>query len=566
LGCAMKGLLTFLALSFLILFTLFPTSSLTATRGINISSKQGQSLYLYEDYHALVVGVSNYGKWPDLPNAVQDAREVATSLKQLGFEVKLLLDPTSREMKSALTEVVYGIGNQKNRALLIYFAGHGETLDLADGTKLGYVIPSDCPLKTEDPIGFDDKALSMKEMEILALKVQSKHLLMVFDSCFSGSIFNLVRAAPVDISEKSTLPVRQFITAGGAGEQVPDQSVFKVVFLNGIAGDADLNGDGYVTGSELGMHLQDKVVNYSRGGQHPQYGKINNPKLDRGDFIFVPLKTHGKEVAEAPGSKEPAEKMALEEEIKRLRAEMEETSRTVQELRAKEAQEGRLAYAPKTAQSPYDILRNGQGPFVIDDFEDGNLWSINFNDKWMDWTKGPARLNLSPDRTQGANGTSCSMKLEYELGEGSACRVLMGRFWNERAERIEKGELAAYDMTRFKKISFFLKGENQKTSLPGPNKMLVILSCYAKEIKSASGKWAQYRNRTEIVPDSDWKRIEMPWDDFVPSAWTKHNVSDYPISPDLRHVLGLSFMFSSFKGDDGSPGSNTVWIDEITLE
>ena len=96
--------------------------------------------------------------------------------------------------------------------------------------------------------------------------------------------------------------------------------------------------------------------------------------------------------------------------------------------------------------------------------------------------------------------------------------------------------------------------------------MLVILSCYAKEIKSASGKWAQYRNRTEIVPDSDWKRIEMPWDDFVPSAWTKHNVSDYPISPDLRHVLGLSFMFSSFKGDDGSPGSNTVWIDEITLE
>ena len=35
------------------------------------------------------------------------------------------------------------------------------------------------------------------------------------------------------------------------------------------------------------MYLADKVVNYTRGRQHPQYGKINNPNLDRGDFIFV---------------------------------------------------------------------------------------------------------------------------------------------------------------------------------------------------------------------------------------------------------------------------------------
>jgi len=82
---------------------------------------------------------------------------VAANLKQLGFEVKLVLNPSSREMKSALNEVVYGMGNQKNRALLFYYAGHGETLELADGTKLGYIITSDCPLKMKDPMGFDDK-------------------------------------------------------------------------------------------------------------------------------------------------------------------------------------------------------------------------------------------------------------------------------------------------------------------------------------------------------------------------------------------------------------------------
>ena len=234
-----------------------------------------------------MVGVSEYDTWPDLPNAVKDAEEVASTLTGIGFKVQLLLNPTSDGLQSALRNMAFGLGKEENRALLFYFAGHGETLELADNTELGYIIPSDCPLKNRDPLGFDDKAISMKVVESYALKAKSKHLLMVFDSCFSGSLFNLVRAAPVDITEKSARPVRQFITGGGAGEQVPDRSTFKVVFLDGVKGEADLNRDGYVTGSELGMYLQDKVVNYTRGGQHPQYGKINNPKLDKGDFIFL---------------------------------------------------------------------------------------------------------------------------------------------------------------------------------------------------------------------------------------------------------------------------------------
>ncbi|MFQ5687048.1 MAG: hypothetical protein ACE5GV_10345 [Candidatus Scalindua sp.] len=35
------------------------------------------------------------------------------------------------------------------------------------------------------------------------------------------------------------------------------------------------------------MYLDTSVVNYSRDSQHPQYGRIRHPKLDKGDFIFV---------------------------------------------------------------------------------------------------------------------------------------------------------------------------------------------------------------------------------------------------------------------------------------
>ena len=33
--------------------------------------------------------------------------------------------------------------------------------------------------------------------------------------------------------------------------------------------------------------MQDNVVNYSYENQHPQYGKIRNAYLDKGDFVFV---------------------------------------------------------------------------------------------------------------------------------------------------------------------------------------------------------------------------------------------------------------------------------------
>jgi len=272
------------------------------TRGIRVTAKTGQSLYLYKSYHAMVVGVSNYEKWPKLPNAVNDAKEVASKLKEFGFEVKLVLDPTYREMRTALSDLVYELGREENRALMLYYAGHGETETLADKTTMGYIIPRDCPIMEKDPKGFANHAISMRDIESASMRIQSKHVLMLFDSCFSGSLFALVRAVPHDISEKSALPVRQYITAGREDEQVPDKSMFKRCFLIGLDGDADLTGDGYVTGSELGMYLSDKVVNYTHRRQHPQYGKINNPDLDRGDFIFA-LKAAAKEkepVAVAP--------------------------------------------------------------------------------------------------------------------------------------------------------------------------------------------------------------------------------------------------------------------------
>jgi formylglycine-generating enzyme required for sulfatase activity len=111
---------------------------------------------------------------------------------------------------------------------------------------------------------------------------------MLFDSCFSGSIFTLrSEQVPPIIDDKIQSKVRQYITSGGEDESVPDKSYFKTCLLQGLDGYADLNKDNYVTGIELGSYLKDNVVNYSNKTQHPQYGTINDPKLDKGDFVFA---------------------------------------------------------------------------------------------------------------------------------------------------------------------------------------------------------------------------------------------------------------------------------------
>ena len=330
-----------------------PPAVEAVSRGIVVDahdpSGSTTQLQLYSGYHALVVGCGDYRSgWPKLPNPVKDAQEVAAALKQLNWDVELLEDPGWDRLDNALNRLITGPGREKNRAVLFWYSGHGYTLEEADGTRLGYIVPVDAPLPARDEIGFMRRAIDMRQIETIVKRIRAKHVLMVFDSCFSGAIFSMVRAAPSDyIEEKIASPVREFITAGRENEKVPDHSVFKICFLQGIEdGYADLNRDGYVTGEELGAYLQEKVINYSRKAQHPQFGKINNPKLDKGDFVFV-LKSRS---AVAP-SAVPAPAPAVEKKPPAEKAAQPPLSRPA------EAESQRLAYAPKKAPLPSISLR-----------------------------------------------------------------------------------------------------------------------------------------------------------------------------------------------------------------
>ena len=152
---------------------------------------------------------------------------------------------------------------------------------------MGYLVPTDAPDPQQDLNGFLDKALDLQMIDVYSKRIQSKHALFLFDSCFSGELFALSRAVPQEIASNTTKPVRQYITSGSANETVPDRSFFREQFINGIGGEADTNSDGYVTGSELGQFLFSSVTKYTKNYQTPQYGKIRDRNLDQGDFVFA---------------------------------------------------------------------------------------------------------------------------------------------------------------------------------------------------------------------------------------------------------------------------------------
>jgi len=161
-----------------------------------------------------------------------------------------------------------------------FFAGHGQTETLPGGGKKGYIIPVDA-----DMSNYSSTAISMEQVRSLSRRIPAKHILFVMDSCYSG--LGLNRSAGVSpkasdyLRKISSMRVVQIITAGGKGEQVQEKighGLFTTYFLRALMGEADINKDNVVTGTELGAW----VSNASNQAQTPLYGRLEG----EGEFLL----------------------------------------------------------------------------------------------------------------------------------------------------------------------------------------------------------------------------------------------------------------------------------------
>ena len=241
---------------------------------------------LYRMSFAVVIGINQYEKWPGLEFAVADANAVKNALQKTGFDdITIIMDKEATQRR-ILSELFHKLPAKvdRNDRVLFYFAGHGQTEDLPGGGKKGYIIPVDAETDS-----YASTAVSMEQIRSLSSRIAAKHIFYVMDCCYSGLGLNRATGVMPGISDYlrkvAAMRVVQIITAGGQGEQVQEKEghgLFTAYFLKAIKGEADLDKDNVVTGTELGAYLRPNVSNASGQAQTPLFGRLEG----EGEFLF----------------------------------------------------------------------------------------------------------------------------------------------------------------------------------------------------------------------------------------------------------------------------------------
>jgi Tol biopolymer transport system component len=247
--------------------------------------------------HALLIGVSHYhdSAWGALPNVSDDVTVLKKSLAPHFATVDKLINPTAETLLKTLREFLLGKRNHSDERLLVYYAGHGFTVfNQYSREDMGYVTGSDTPGYRDTWNNSITNAISFQDIDALNRQTQARQVIMLFDSCFSGSLFS-TRSGDVDpkhydyerARDAIHRPVRYYITAGGPTETIPAISPFAELVARGLGGEADIYKDGFITAEELGQYLQRNIPVYTHQSLHPLKGTIFDTKLDKGEFIFI---------------------------------------------------------------------------------------------------------------------------------------------------------------------------------------------------------------------------------------------------------------------------------------
>jgi hypothetical protein len=261
--------------------------------------------------HALVIGISEYANtaWPSLTYAEKDARAIATFLRRQDFRVIELYnaEATRAAIIGAMEDVLPGRIGKGDRVVLFY-SGHGHTRNF-EGVDYGYIVPHDAGPGTGSMIAMD--TLNTWSQKISA----ARHQLFLMDACFGGLLApkasampSVARDHPAYIREIVRRDARQYLTAGGRDQQVLDggpkgYSYFTGYLLEALQdGFGDIDGDGYITASELASYLIPRATNRY---QTPGAGTL--PGHGLGDFVFA---------APGAGGSRPSGDMAEEDRTK----------------------------------------------------------------------------------------------------------------------------------------------------------------------------------------------------------------------------------------------------------
>ena len=225
---------------------------------------------IYDNSYALIIGIDKYENVRSLDYAVKDAEDIQSMLvDKFNFQQdNIVLLKNEQATQASILQEFSNITKKANDndRVLIFFAGHGETIDLPDGGEMGFLLPVD-----GDKTDLYLSAIKMEELRTLSLLSNAKHILYLVDACYGGIVSVGARgldanSTPDYLQKITQYKSRQIISAGGRDEEVIEKpewghSAFTKNLLSGLRDSkADTDSDGIITAQELGTYLKKKVT------------------------------------------------------------------------------------------------------------------------------------------------------------------------------------------------------------------------------------------------------------------------------------------------------------------
>ena len=195
---------------------------------------------------AISAGISGYASSADILNrASMDAVEMYNFLiEEQGVEpdhVILLVDAlaTSEEFVSGITSLLTAAGPEDK--VIVFYSGHGDQSYPGSGG-------SEEPDSANEFLCLYDDDISDDRIASLIDSLAVSPVFLFFDACFSGGFVN-------DFGEGSNVLI---LTAAREDLSVSER-ILTPILLQGSRGDADSNGNGYVSALELMTYIDERL-------------------------------------------------------------------------------------------------------------------------------------------------------------------------------------------------------------------------------------------------------------------------------------------------------------------
>jgi uncharacterized caspase-like protein len=234
--------------------------------------------------YAIVIGIEHYRqKLPKADFATSDAKLMSEYLtKAMGYpEENVILLLNDRALQSDLTKYFEKwLPNNVDKAstVFIYYSGHG-----APNPKTGdaYLVPYD-----GDPSFIDQTGYSLKRLYESLNKLQTREIIVVLDSCFSGAggrsvLAKGARPLVMNLQNNMALSKNMTVLSASSGEQISStydekgHGLFTYFMLKGIKNEDVVQPDGSIAISDLFNYLKPQVERIAR----KQYNNEQTPQL-----------------------------------------------------------------------------------------------------------------------------------------------------------------------------------------------------------------------------------------------------------------------------------------------